>query len=100
MACFLHWPPVDREHLLEQRFVQCRRWREGTEAADQQQPAPQLLLLLLQVPRVINQLGQNLVPQRRPALALLHYVVTQHPLLPVAQVVLPSEAQDLRKGEL
>ncbi|TNN50576.1 hypothetical protein EYF80_039216 [Liparis tanakae] len=56
----------------------------GTEAAGQQQPAPQALLLR-QTPRLIHQLGEDLVPQRWPALAPLHHVVRQHLLLPSAE---------------
>lgn len=98
-----HWAfkhlGVEVHNILEQWFVQ--RWRrcEGTEAADQQQPASQQLLVVLQLHCVVDQLGQDLVPQRRPAETLLRYVVTQHPLLPVTQVRLSSEAQDLRRGE-
>lgn len=53
---------------------------------------------MLQFARVVDQLGQDLIPQRRPAQALLRYVVTQHPLLPLTQVRLSSEAQDLKRG--
>lgn len=81
-------------HLLEQVLVQGWRRSEGTEAAGQQQPA---LQLLLQAPGVVHQLGQDLVPQVRLALALFSYVVAQHLLLPGAEVRLNCKPQDLRK---
>lgn len=49
---------------------------------------------------MVSQLGQNLVPQGRPALTLLHYVVTQHLLLPAVKVGLTCETQDLRREGL
>jgi len=86
MRAWLPW------HLLEEGFLQCWWGREGTEAAGQQQPAPQALL----TPRLVHQLGENLVPQGWPALAPLHHVVRQHLLLPAAEFGLTREPQDLR----
>lgn len=83
--------------ILEQRFLQSWRRREGTQTARQKQPASQGALLPLTVPGVVHQLSQNLVSDVGLRLALFHNVVSQHLLLPASQIWVPSETQNLRK---
>lgn len=45
------------EDILEQGFLQGRRWCEGTQTAGQEQPAPQDILLIIPVPSEVDQLG-------------------------------------------
>lgn len=85
--------------LLEEIFVQVRRWCEAAETTSQQVPATLFIVGVGVPPHLIGYLSQYLISQAHIRQALLDDIISKHNFLDLIEERVTHEPQYLEVGK-